>query len=207
MRRLTSIALPAAATLAAAAETMQQHNIRSVVVRSEDGRYRLVLAGNLLSCQVRGLAALDDARSGSRLSEAETLDPDDSVLEGLKAQSRQSLRAPVPDRSRRGRGRASSATAIWPPAWTPKSWPKLRVWSEFDPWHPAPGLGPEPLQSFGTWSRAMDAGRFQRPRSPSIEGQPTGILTQRDLIELIDEGADLSAPMQTRHEPSAVHAR
>lgn len=78
------ITLPAAATLAEAARTMKRHNIRCVVVLSSDGGYRLVLASSLLAFRVRGLP-LSTRLDQVELPEAETLDPDDSVLEALRS--------------------------------------------------------------------------------------------------------------------------
>ncbi|WP_246296918.1 PAS domain S-box protein [Allochromatium humboldtianum] len=186
------ITLSATATLAETARTMKRHNIRSVVVPVPDGRYCLVLASHLLSFQVQGLP-LSTRLDQVDLPEAETLDPDDSVLDGLKAIRNRSEHLCLVDRDGRLAGIVSYsdlAASLDPEV-------LAEAQSLGDLIHGIQPLVVSQDLSLQEVMRAMDAGHFTAAIAID-QGRPTGILTQRDLIQLIDEGADLNRPMQTR---------
>ncbi|MBN2886697.1 MAG: PAS domain S-box protein, partial [Chromatiaceae bacterium] len=183
------ITLPASASLADAASTMRQHNIRCLVVTLPEGGYRLVLASHLLGFKVRGLA-LATRLDAVALPEASVLDPDDSVLEGLHAIRNGSEHLCLVDQ--RGQLVGIVSYSDLAASLDPETLAETQRLGDL-----LHGL--QPLMLSGELSvrevmERMDAGQFTAALAVE-DGRPSGILTQRDLIRLIDEGADLSAPM------------
>ncbi|SDX43769.1 PAS domain S-box-containing protein [Allochromatium warmingii] len=187
------ITLPPTATLADAAKTMQQHNIRSVVVPSTDGRYRLVVASSLLAFRVRGLSPTTTLAQ-VELPAAEVLDPDDSVLEGLHSIRNRSEHLCLIDR----RGQLVGIVSYSDLARSLDPEVLAEAQSLGDLIHGIQPLTVHQDVNLREVMCAMDAGRFTAAVATDDRGQPTGILTQRDLIQLINERADLTAPMHTR---------
>ncbi|EHQ51155.1 multi-sensor hybrid histidine kinase [Ectothiorhodospira sp. PHS-1] len=182
------ITLPADATLAQAAQRMYHHNIRAIVVTHGKG-YRLLLSSLLLRLQIQNVP-LTTPLNQLDLPEPAILPPEESVLEGFKAIRNEAEHICLVN----GEGNLEGIVSYSDLAGSLD--PELLAESQ--------SLGQliqgmQPLtapenQSVREVMQRMDQGRF----SATIvlrEDIPVGILTQRDVIHLIDANADLNQPV------------
>ncbi len=199
------VTLPATATLAEAVATMNRHNIREVVVRTDAG-YRLVLSSMLLSFQVKGLP-LSTRLSELELPEAALLDPDASSLDGLKAIRNHSEHICLVDQTGQLQGIVSYTDLAG--SLDPQVLAEMQSLGEL--LHGIqPLVVPEtmPLQEV---VQRMDQGHV----GASIvtrKLRPVGILTQRDLLRLLGAEPDwqaqvrdfMIAPLHTLDEETTI---
>ncbi|WP_462320422.1 PAS domain S-box protein [Halochromatium sp.] len=185
------VTLPETAPLAEAVQTMNRHNIRDVVVRTQSG-YRLVLSSMLLSLQIKGLP-LSTPLSALELPEAALLDPDASALDGLKAIRNHSEHICLvdPDGQLQGIVSYTDLAGCLDPQVLAEMQSLGDLLHSMQPFVVGEDM---PLQAV---VQGMDEGHF----SASImlrDAQPVGILTQRDLLKLLgDDGLDWQAPVRT----------
>ncbi len=187
----TVVTLPETATLAEAVQTMNRHNIRDVVVRTESG-YRLVLSSMLLSLQIKGLP-LSTPLSELELPEAALLDPDASALDGLKAIRNHSEHICLVDQAGQLQGIVSYTDLAG--SLDPQVLAEIQSLGEL--LHGTQQLVVSETMPLQTVVQRMDEGRF----SASIvlcDARPVGIVTQRDLLKLLGcTELDWRAPVQT----------
>ncbi|SEQ39326.1 PAS domain S-box-containing protein [Ectothiorhodospira magna] len=183
------ITLPPTATLAHAVHRMRQHNIRNVVV-TVGSDYRLLLSSLLLKLQIRGMP-LSTPLGDLELPKPAILDPDETVLEGLNAIRNEAEHICLVDREGTLQGIVSYSdlAASLDPEVLAESQSIGQLIHALQP------LTVEENHSTRAVMERMDEGHF----SAAIvirEGIPVGILTQRDVIHLIDGDADLDQPIQ-----------
>ncbi|WPL18924.1 Signal transduction histidine-protein kinase BarA [Thiorhodovibrio winogradskyi] len=182
------ITLPASANLAEVARTMGQHNIRSVVVSLNPG-YRLILSSRLLAFQTQGvplatpLVELD-------LPEPALCDPDETVLEGLNAIRNPAEHICLVGQSGELEGIVSYSDLA--ASLDPSMLAETQSLGEL-----IQGMQPLTVDERPSVLRVMermDQGQF----TACIvlhEQRPVGILTQRDMVELISSSANLDQPV------------
>ncbi|MCG5496279.1 PAS domain S-box protein [Ectothiorhodospira variabilis] len=183
------ITLPMTATLVDAVHSMRQHNIRNVVV-TLGSDYRLLLSSLLLKLQIRGMP-LSTPLGDLQLPEPAILDPDETVLEGLNAIRNEAEHICLVDQEGTLQGIVSYSdlAASLDPEVLAESQSIGQLIHALQP------LTVEEDHSIRAVMERMDEGHF----SAAIvihEGIPVGILTQRDVIHLIDGDADLDQPIQ-----------
>ncbi|MCG5500981.1 PAS domain S-box protein [Ectothiorhodospira sp. A-7Y] len=167
---------------------MSRHDIRTVVVLGADG-YRLILSGMLLSFQVRGMA-MSTPLASLELPEAVILDPADSVLDGLKAIRNRSEHICLVDRDGELAGIVSYSDLA--ASLDPRMLAETQNLGELL-------QGGQPLAvddqlPASEVMRLMDLGKCTATVAVRHD-RPAGILTQRDVIRLLQSGADLNGPV------------
>ncbi|MEA1051531.1 PAS domain S-box protein [Lamprobacter modestohalophilus] len=199
------VILPNTATLAQAVQTMNRHNIRDVVVRTESG-YRLVLPSLLLSLQIKGVP-LSTPLSDLELPEAALLDPEASALDGLKAIHNHSEHICLVDQASQLQGIVSYTDLAG--SLDPQVLVEMQSLGEL--LHGIQPLVVPETMSLQDVVKRMDQGHV----SASLvtrEARPVGILTQRDLLKLLGAEADwqapvssfMSAPLRTLDEETTI---
>ncbi len=197
------ITLAASATLAEAIKTMQDHNIRDVVVIEEWG-YSILLSSMLLEYQNRDLQA---PLADLELPRVATLDPSASVLDGLKAIRNRSEHICLIDQSGQlcGIVSYSDLAASLDPQMLAQS---QSVGELIRGLH---ALSVDPQMSLGECMAQM--GRHNHSAAIVIaSGKPVGILTQKDVIALLNAQADrkkpvsayMTQPLQTLDEQASI---
>ena len=199
------ITLPPTATLADAVHTMKEHNIRDVVVITDD-RYRLVLSSMLLSFQSRGIA-LDTPLGQLDLPQAAIMSPETSVLDGLKAIRNQAEHICLQNPAGELVGIVSYtdlASSLDPQA-------LAETQSLGDLIH---GISPLAVTTTMPMQAVLDLMEQNHFNAVIVnqDHKPVGILTQRDLINLFDQGiklehpvsAYMSAPLRTLDEEATI---
>ncbi|MCG5518470.1 PAS domain S-box protein [Ectothiorhodospira sp. 9905] len=182
------ITLPATASLAEAVHSMRRHNIRDVVV-TRDAHYRLMLSSRLLSLRVQGVS-LSTPLGELDLPEPAILDPDETVLEGLKAIRNESEHICLINEEGILEGIVSYSDLAG--SLDPEVLAESHSLGQL--LHGLQALTVEETQPVHEVMQRMDGGHF----TATIvirQGIPVGILTQRDVIDLIDANADLDQPI------------
>ncbi|ABM62914.1 PAS domain S-box protein [Halorhodospira halophila] len=199
------VTLPASASVGEAVRTMQDHNIRDVVVRTRDG-FRLFLSTMLLRLDHLG-ADLETPLGRLDLPRATTLSPDASVVDGLRAIRNRGEHICLVD----DRGELSGILSYTDLAsgLDPNMLAQTQSIGELFRWTQAPLLNPD-----ATLRGAMAAMREQDQEAAVVvdDERPVGILTQKDIIKLLAAGTDLgctleacmSSPVETLHEQASI---
>jgi|GEM_PF-639521 len=209
--RLSSVAtahvvtLSGSATLAEAIRTMRRHDIRDVVVRVSDG-YALLLSGMLLSLRRRQVS-FSTPLSSLDLPRAEVLSPEASVLEAAQAIHNESNHVCLENEKGDLVGIVSYsdlAACLDPELLARNQTLGEMLWGAH-----RPAVNAD--QTLWSVVDLMDEQRFSAVVA-LIDGVAAGILTQRDVIALLDDGVDLSdslsqhmsAPLLTMGEATRV---
>ena len=199
------VTLAPTATVAEAVQTMQTHNIRDVVVPDGDG-YRLFLSAMLLRLDAMG-AELATPLGELDLPWATTLDPDANVVEGLKAIRNRSEHICLVDGQGALRGILSYTDLA--AGLDPQMLAQTQSVGDLFRWTQAPRLTRE-----ATLRQAMAAMAEQGQEAAVIvDGDhPVGILTQKDIINLLAArtdpghavGRSMTAPVETLPEHASI---
>ncbi|MFO7831154.1 MAG: PAS domain S-box protein [Desulfuromonadaceae bacterium] len=199
------VTLPDSASIREAVQLMKQHNIRNVVVRAEQ-RYRLFLSSRLVELRLSG-CDLNTPLSQIELPYVPLIGADVSVVDAIKAIDNQSQHLCIAGADNNLCGIVSYTDLA--SSLDPQMLAETQSLGELIRGVKATSI--EPNISLDACMSLM-ADRKITAAVVTTDDKPLGILTQRDMIDLIDSQADLSqcvtarmsTPLKTLGDTSSV---